>query len=116
METIEVLVSRYVKGRGYEQGDTRPVRFEAHELARHDEGDDREGVTQTLYVTPDERLIVHVKEWSRPRHGPDTYRLHEVSDEDLNPGGRFEDLGGEWRQDSPLTLEEALAQAPDYSE
>lgn len=75
---------------------TRPLRFEAQKLAtrtQHIDSECAHGITETLYYTADERLIVHVKDWSeRPEDATISFVL-EVSREDLRSGARFEALG-----------------------
>lgn len=116
METIEVFVGT-VQGAsgGIVQDTRRPVQFEGEQLARWTEyGTDRggitdtRGVTETLYRTADGRLIVHVDDWSRWKGEPSTESLHEVTEEDLGQGGRFEQLGFEAGYHETLTLDQAL--------
>ncbi|MFA5266041.1 MAG: hypothetical protein WC378_19640 [Opitutaceae bacterium] len=66
-------------------------------------------MTETLYRTADDRLVVYVDDWSRWQGEPDTYSLHEVAQTDLQPGGLFESLGRECGFGRPLTLDEALS-------
>ena len=70
---------------------------------------DTRGTTETLYRTADGRLVVHVDDWSRWQGEPNTESLHQVTEDDLRPGGRFEDLGAACGYGRPLTLDEALA-------
>jgi YD repeat-containing protein len=111
METIEVCVGSIVAG-----GSNQVVEFVGEQLAQRTEYGagriggitDTRGVTETLYRTDDGRLIVHVDKWSRWRGEPNTETLHVVTEEDLQPGGRFEFLGVEAGMGRPLTLDEAL--------
>jgi hypothetical protein len=92
METIEVLVS---------DGDTtKIVKFVGKKLAElYKEADS----VETLYWSEDGRKVVHSYLQSE-----ESYFLYVVTDDDLNPGGVFEDLGNEW-EDRPLTLDEGLS-------
>ena len=116
-KTITVLVGTYIVGSGgIVQDNTREVQFEGEELAKRTEygfhkGNitDARGVTETLYRTADGRLVVHIEDWSRWQGEPTTYTLVEVTEEDLQVGGRFEALGQEAGFGRPLTLDEALA-------
>lgn len=116
--TIEVYVGSVISGSsGITQDSTRVVQFEGERLAtRTDYGvgrgggiTDTRGVTETLYRTDDDRLVVHVRDWSHWQGEPTTYSLHEVSEEDLGANGRFQALGAEAGFGRPLTLDEALA-------
>ena len=75
---------------------TRPVEFEGEELAvrqMHINAEGTLGYEETLYYTTDERLIVHIANWST-QHGEMTiYSMLEVTRRDLQAGGRFEALG-----------------------
>jgi len=51
---------------------------------------------------------MHVKDWSHWQGEPTTEWLTSVSEADLQPGGRFEDLGDACGFGRPLTLEEVL--------
>lgn len=70
---------------------------------------DTRGTEETLYRAADDRLIVHVHDWSHWQGEPDTYTLREVTETDLQVGGEFEDLGAACGFGRPLTLSEALA-------
>jgi hypothetical protein len=117
METITLHVGSIVTGNsGQTNDDRREVQFTGEELASRTEygmGNrggitDTRGVTETLYRAEDGRLIVHVKDWSRWQSEPTVYSLHEVTEADLQPGGRFELLGVEAGYGRPLTLDEVL--------
>lgn len=69
---------------------------------------DTRGTTETLYRAADGRLVVHVKDWSRWQGEPTIESLHQVTEKDLQPGGRFEALGHECGFGRPWTLDEAL--------
>ena len=119
METIKVQIGTMATGSGGVQQDlTRVVEFTGEEMATYAEYGtsrktgapvDTRGVDQTLYRTKDGRLIVHVKDWSHWQGEPNTYSLHEVTEADLQPGGRFEALGAESNYGRSLTLDEALS-------
>lgn len=116
--TIEVYVGSVVSGSGGITQDTaQKVQFEGERLATLTEFGpgrdgigitDTRGVTETLYRTDDGRLVAHVKDWSHWQGEPTTYSLHEVSEEDLDVGGRFEALGAEAGLGRALTLDEGL--------
>ena len=75
---------------------TRRVQFEAEELAvrtKHLDSDRTHGVTETLYYTADERMLVHVADWSERPENALIYCLVEVTREDLRAGARFGELG-----------------------
>jgi len=77
---------------------TRRVKFEGEELGSRTEFDHDEylgtcGTMETLYRTVDDRLLVYVKEWSWLASEPQFYRLVEVTEADLQPGGQYEVLG-----------------------
>ena len=117
MESIEVHVGSIVTGNSGQQNDTRrPVEFTGERVASHREYSfgprggitDTRGVTETLYKTEDDRLIVHVDDWSRWQGEPSTEQIHEVTEADLQAGGRFERLGFEAGYGRALTLDEAL--------
>ena len=121
METITLSIGTVVAGSsGQVNDDTRQVEFEAEELASRTEYGtesdgvsitDTRGVTETLYRTADNRLIVHVNSWSRWQGEPDNLYLETVTADDLGPTGRFAQLGQEAGMSRPLTLDEALAAA-----
>jgi len=122
MEKQTVLIGSIAGGSGgITQDDTREVKFMAEELGCYREygtgrgggPTDTRGVTETLYKTEDGRLVVHVKDWSHWQGEPNTYTLHHVTEEDLQPGGRFEALGAECGFGRPLTLDEALTPRED---
>ena len=112
-----VLVGPLLTGNGISQDSRREVRFEAEELGSRTEYEqdqdgqltDTRGVTETLYRAADGRLVVHVKDWSKWQGEPNTEYLIGASEADLQPGGRFEDLGNACGFGRPLTLDEALA-------
>jgi len=119
METITVYVGSVVAGSSGQVNDTRrEVQFEGEELAHYTEyGAGREGVgitdtrgvTETLYKTADGRLVVHVDDWSRWQGEPSTESLHQATEADLGPGGRFEALGAKSGFGRALTIDEALS-------
>lgn len=121
MEKITVYTGEVVAlSNGATQDLRRPVRFVGEGLAelttygysdRTGYPTDTRGVTETLYRTEDGRLVVYVQEWSRWQGEPNYYRLVEVTEADLQVGGRFEDLGREAGFGRALTLEEALEAA-----
>lgn len=118
METITVLIGTLEPlSNGAAQDSRREVQFEGERLgARTEYGydtkrgnlTDTRGTTETLYRAADGRLVVHVDDWSRWRGEPNTESLHQVTERDLQPGGRFELLGAECGYGRPLTLDEAL--------
>ena len=110
--TIETLHN------GFRQDDRRVVEFTGHELGSltsygvdEEKGclTDTRGATETLYITQDGRLIVHVNDWSRWRGERSIERLHEVTEADLQTGGDYELLGAQCGFRKPLSLDEALA-------
>ncbi|MBN1975946.1 MAG: hypothetical protein JW918_00970 [Anaerolineae bacterium] len=117
MDTIRVSVGTYTVGNGnIVQDNLRPVEFEGEKLAevksygtgRGGGPTDTRGITETLYKTADGRLVVYVEDWSHWQGEPNTYSLHEVTEADLGPNGRFETLGREAGMGRPLTIDEAL--------
>jgi len=117
MEKIKLYMGRVQAGNGgVVRDDTRPVEFTGEELAsltnygrgRNGGVTDTRGVTETLYRTEEDELVVHVKDWSHWQGEPDTYDLVAVTEEDLQPGGQYEALGREAGMGRPLTLQEAL--------
>ena len=117
MDKITLHVGSIVTGSsGQKNDDRREVEFFGEQLASRTEYEsdrsgsitDTRGVTETLYRSDTGRLIVHIKDWSKWQGEPDTYSLHEVTDTDLQPGGRFENLGHEAGYGRPLTLDEGL--------
>jgi len=120
MDKQTVYVGSLVGGSGFTQDLRREVVFVGERLAtrteyghsdRTDAITDTRGTTETLYRTEDGRLVVYIEEWSRWQGEPNEYRLVEVGEADLTPGGRFEALGNEAGLGRPLTLGEALADA-----
>lgn len=118
MENITVFVGSITAGSGNLVQDNRQeVEFEGEELAKlTDYGTGRDGaptdtrgVTERLYKTADDRLVVHVQDWSNWQGEPTTLSLHEVTETDLSGKGRFAHLGNEAGYGRPLTLDEALA-------
>lgn len=116
METIKILIGSVLYGNAMYQDNTRPVEFVGEKLAERTEYDsgrhggltDTSGTTETLYRTEDNRLIVHVEDWSRWQGEPTIYRLHEVTEADLELNGQYETLGREAGFGRNLTLDEAL--------
>lgn len=117
METITVHIGSIVSGNSGQTNDNRKeVQFTGEKLASRTEYGagkgggltDTRGVTETLYKTEGGRLIVHVKDWSRWQGEPNVETLHDVKESDLQPNGRFEDLGNEAGYGRPLTLDEAI--------
>jgi len=88
-----------------EASDTRQkVEFEAEVLGEHIEHNVKRdlcghagsaGRMETLYRTADGRFMVHVHEWGDRPGDPSVESLHEVTEADLLPGGRFALLGAE---------------------
>jgi len=106
--------SEFFDQSGHCHDDWRSVEFEGERLAeleRYVGSDSTRGTTETLYRASDGRLIVHRYDWSRWQGEPDTERLFQVTEDDLRPGGRFEQLGAEAGFGRPLTLDEALTPA-----
>lgn len=114
METIKVFVgSTKTLSGGQFVDNTRPVEFVGEELGAFHTltGDnDTRGVKETLFRAEDGRLIVHVREWTKWQGEPDIHSLHEVTEKDLQPNGRFEFLGAACGFGRPLTLDEALSE------
>lgn len=119
MDTITVLVGTVAAlNGGQTQDGRREVAFAGEKLGSQTEygyddkrGNltDTRGTTETLYRAADGRLVVHVRDWSRWSGEPTIESLHQVTEDDLGPGGRFEALGHECGYGRPLTLDEALA-------
>lgn len=118
METIKLVIGKVQALQdGRVQDSTRPVEFVGEEIAslatfgqgRNGQPTDTRGTKEILYKTEDEQLVVYVEEWSHWQGEPNFYRLHKVSRAELEPGGRFEDLGREAGYGRPLTLDEALS-------
>lgn len=117
METITVQIGSVVAGGSGQTNDNRrDVQFTGEKLGSRteyglsDKGSitDSRGVTETLYRTDDGRLIVHVGDWSHWRGEPSVYTMHRVTEADLQPGGKFQDLGAEAGFGRALTLDEAI--------
>ncbi|GEM_PF-1019589 len=118
METIKLEIGSTVAlSSGAVQDNLREVEFVGEELAKRREfgysdrtggPTDTRGVNEMLYRTEDGKLIVYVEDWSHWQGEPNTYSLHEVSEDDLGVNGRFEALGHEAGMGRPLTLDEAL--------
>ena len=117
METITVYVGSIVTSNSGQTNDNRKeVQFTGEELASRTEYGysdrsggltDTRGVTETLYRAEGGRLIVHVKDWSRWQGEPNIETLHDVTEADLQPNGRFDALGANAGFGRPLTLDEA---------
>jgi len=120
METVTVHVGAVCTGRsGIVQDDRRPVAFEGEELGglttygtdRRGGLSDTRGLTETLYKTED-RLVVYSEDWTRWQGETSRYALHQVTPEDLGPGGRYDLLGAECGFGAPMTLDQALRPPP----
>jgi len=125
METITLHVGSIVTGSSGQTNDNRrEVQFTGEKVASRTEYGtgrdggitDTRGVTETLYRAEGGRLIVHVEDWSRWQGEPNVYSLHEVTEADLQPNGRFELLGAEADYGRPLTLDEVLKKKSEDSE
>lgn len=98
------------------QDNTREVEFTGEKLAEHrelgtkDDGTptDTRGVTETLYRTDDDRLVLHIEDWSRWQGEPSLYSLHVVTEADLGPHGDHWAVGKKAGFGRPLTLDEAV--------
>ena len=117
MEDVKVLIGSIVTGSsGQTNDDRREVKFVGEKLAEHTEYGtgrtglitDTRGVTEILYRTEDDWLVVHVENWSKWQGEPNHYALVEVTEADLQVDGRFEALGAEAGYGRPLTLDEVL--------
>jgi len=116
MAEITVQIGSVVTASGgVQQDNRREVKFTGEEVASRTEygmhkgsATDTRGVNETLYRTDAGRLIVHVEDWSRWQGEPNTYSLHEVTEADLQVGGRFEALGHKAGYGRPLSLDEAI--------
>ncbi len=118
MDTITVLVGTLESlNGGKTQDGRREVVFEGEKLGsittygydtKRGNLTDTRGTDETLYRAADGRLVVHVKDWSRWREEPTIEHLHEITERDLQPGGRFDALGHECGYGRPMTLDEAL--------
>ena len=91
------------------QGITHEVVFQGEKLGMSPMNM-RRNWTETLYRTEDGRLIVHVHILPTTRDEQHGYGLHQVTESDLQAGGRYADLGAECGFASSMTLDEALAQ------
>ena len=116
MDTVKVYVGKTQSSHsGIVQDDTTLVEFVAEQRATlrqfgEHKGNlsDTRGTDYTLYEVEDGRLIVYVETWSRWQGEGDQFDLFAVDIEDLQPGGRFADIGAEAGYGRPLTLDEAL--------
>jgi len=117
MDKVTVYVGSVVAGNsGQVNDDRKEVAFVGEKLAERTEyGEgrgggitDTRGLTETLYRTDDDRLVVHVEDWSKWQEEPNRYALVEVEKADLQPGGEYAALGAEAGFGRPLTLDEAL--------
>jgi len=119
VDKITVLIGSVVGGSsGQVNDDTRKVEFVGEEVATRTEWGisdktggiiDTRGVDETLYKTDDDRLVVHVKDWSYWQGEPTVYSIHEVTKNDLCVDGRYAALGAEAGYGRPLTLDEAVS-------
>ncbi len=112
MGWVKVLVgSTSTDQSGHYYDNTNEAEFQGEKIADRTSlrGGNTTGADHTLYRTSDGRLIVHVYNWTLWQGGSDTYSLHQVEREALEPGGRFGDLGRESDLSRPMTLDEALA-------
>ena len=118
VEKIRLQIGTVERGNAFTQDNTRPVEFvgelvySRRELGYDDRTgrlSDTRGVTESLYKAEDGRLLVYTEDWSRWQGEPSTYSVHQVTVEDLQPGGQYEGLGHEAGYGRPLTLDEALA-------
>jgi hypothetical protein len=118
MEKITVHIGTIQSSSGNVTQDTRrPVEFVGEELASYTEygygrdgaPTDTRGITETLYRTEDDRLVVHTEDWSRWQGEPSTEVLQGVEESDLRAGGRYEQLGFEAGFQDALTLDQALS-------
>jgi hypothetical protein len=113
-DKIELVVGSVCVVNARQVDNLRPVEFLGEEIGKFSAltgDDDTRGIEQTLYRTPDDRLIVHTEDWSKWQGEPTVYSLEEVSEDELDATGRFNDLGRESGYGRPLTLDEALALA-----
>lgn len=114
--TIKVRVGSVTTGSGgITQDLTREVEFEGKQLAQltefgTHEGNvtDTRGTVETLYQADDGRLIAHVRDWSNWQGEPTIYSLHEVTEADLQVGGKWESIGAEAGYGRALSLDEGL--------
>ena len=96
-ETISIFVGYCAWTDTYGTGDYEKVEFEGKQLAKLViPGEGTDSHTETLYKTTDGQLLVHVEDLTSisGAHGAEL-ALHEVSEADLQTGGRFQDLGRE---------------------
>jgi len=95
MAIIRVLVGSVKIVDGVVRDKTEFVEIDGSMLATRAKtiaADGTRGFRETLYYTTDRRLIVHLEDWSvRRRHGT-IYTLTEVTRQDLQKGGEFEEL------------------------
>lgn len=103
------MIGRYVVKGGKTVSDVRDVEFKGELLARHQWGTGPcSGVRQRLFRTPDGRYIVSVATWRTKPRQETHYTLHEVTEDDLMAGGEYEALGAALREETALSLDEAL--------
>jgi len=74
------------------------------------------GITETLYRTPDGRLLAYSHYWTATQGEPVTYRVEEVTPDDLAAGGRFEALGRALIGDAVGQIEQAAARIRETTE
>jgi len=111
MKEIKLYIgSSRIMQNGQQDDDTRPVMFTGELVYARTAyiGTDTRSVTESLYRTDDGRQIVYVEDRSRWQGETTTRSLHEIDDDDLQPGGQFEALGLAAGIGRPLTLDEAL--------
>jgi len=118
MDKITVQIGSVVSGSSGQTNDKRrDVQFVGEKLTSRTEYGtgsdgvsltDSRGVTETLYRTDDGRLVVHVKDWSHWQGEPNVYSLHQITEADLSPTGKYAELGADAGMGRPLTLDEAL--------
>lgn len=95
METIKLVVGKQTTDI------TERIHFEGERVAichATTWGDDHPnlGVDQTLYINAQGDLIVQVAE--RDEFMATTWSVHKVIEADLDPGGKFDELGKVWRK------------------
>jgi len=117
VEQQTVQIGSITVGNSGQTSDTRrDVAFSAEELGQYSEPGthkghvtDSRGVNQSLYRTADDRLIVHVEDWSHWAGEPTSYALVEVTEKTLT--SRYVGLAQACGFDvTPLTLDQGLAQ------